>query len=91
MDENSAVSACVKALASYMRANPHACDTAEGIHRWWFGTEHEVAMDELQEALDWMKRCGVIEETVAADGRRRYRRLAGDALLGALLTQRRGD
>lgn len=84
MDDNNAASACVSSLADYLRANPLACDTAEGIRRWWFGTEHEVAMNELQDALEWMKRCGAIEEIVAADGRRRYRRLGDDAQLAAL-------
>lgn len=84
MDDDDAASACVSSLAGYLRANPQACDTAEGIRRWWFGTEHEVAMSELQDALEWMKRRGAIEEIVAVDGRRRYRRLADDAVLAVL-------
>ncbi|MEH6413450.1 hypothetical protein [Pseudomonas sp. CGJS7] len=84
MDEDCAASACVRGLAGYLRANPQACDTAEGIRRWWFDSEHEVEMEQLQDALDWMKRRGAIEEILAADGRRRYRRLADDALLASL-------
>ncbi|MBW8808059.1 MAG: hypothetical protein JF591_04350 [Lysobacter sp.] len=41
-------------------------------------------MNELHDALEWMKRCGAIEEIVAVDGRRRYRRLGDDAQLAAL-------
>lgn len=78
MDDDDAVSACVSSLAGYLRANPQACDTAEGIRRWWLRTEHEVAMSELQDALEWMQRRGAIEEIVAADGRRRYRRRGDD-------------
>lgn len=85
MDEDCAASACVRSLAGYLRANPQACDTAEGIRRWWFDSEHEVEMEQLLDALEWMKRRGVVEEILAADGRRRYRRLAGDARLQALI------
>ncbi|MGO1068747.1 hypothetical protein [Lysobacter sp. CA199] len=91
MDDDCAASACVRSLAGYLRANPQACDTAEGIRRWWFDSELEVDMEQLQDALDWMKRRGVIEESLAADGRRRYRRLAGDAQLAALLRAGRSD
>jgi hypothetical protein len=91
MEKNSRSQATLLALADYLGANPYACDTSEGILRWWLDERHETVMDELMEALGQMKRAGIVEEIVAADGRRRYRRIAGDGQLAALLAALRGD
>ncbi len=71
-------------LARYLRDNPEASDSAEGICRWWFADGMVVAADELDKALFWMKQSGLITETVAADGRVRYRRCCSDAQLDAV-------
>ncbi|WP_457353996.1 hypothetical protein [Roseateles sp. P5_D6] len=42
-------------------------------------------MEQLQTVLGWLQEQGVVEELRAADGRRRYRRIAGDAQLDDLL------
>ena len=76
--------AVVRILARYMRNHPHACDSPEGIRRWWFDDGVAVTADELDEALNWMKQHGSIDATVAADGRVRFRRRAGDAQLDAV-------
>jgi hypothetical protein len=44
-----------------------------------------VTMDQLASAIEWLLAQGVVEELLAADGRRRYRRIADDATLDALL------
>lgn len=75
----------VCALVSYVKANPLACDTADGICRWWLGPPR-VSQEKLLEALDWMKRRGLMEELIAADGRLRYRRSATDEQLQAAVT-----
>lgn len=71
----------VRILARYLRDNPNACDSAEGIHRWWLADGVVVTAGELEKALRWMKQTGLIEETVAADGRVRFRRSCDDAQL----------
>jgi Fe2+ or Zn2+ uptake regulation protein len=89
MDNNSGsraseqgVAAC---LLAYLLANPHACDTADGIRRWWLDGHEDVAMDELLRALERMTRAGLVEAVTAADGRRRYRRAGTDAAFAAWL------
>jgi hypothetical protein len=74
----------VRALARYLRANPLACDSLEGIGRWWLAA-HPVTPEELMRALGWMKEQGLVEELVAADGRLRYRRLGSEAMLDAAI------
>ena len=70
----------VCALAMYLRANPLACDSLEGISRWWLAA-HPATLEELVRALSWMKAQGIVEELVAADGRLRYRRRGPEARL----------
>jgi hypothetical protein len=91
MEKNARSQTTLRALASYLSANPHACDTSEGIFRWWLDERQEAVMDELMDALGQLKRAGIVEEIVAADGRRRYRRIADDAQLAAVLAALRGD
>ena len=85
MEKNSKSPTTVHALAVYLRANPHACDTSEGILRWWLDERHETVMDDLMDALGRMKQMGIVEEIAAADGRRRYRRIASDEQIAVLL------
>jgi len=74
----------VCALALYLRANPLACDSLEGIGRWWLAA-HAVSREELEHALAWMMEHGLVEEIAAADGRLRYRRCGADSLLQAAI------
>lgn len=71
-------------LAQYLIEHPQASDTVEGIARWWLA---EAVAEQwlLQRALDWMKTGSLVEETVAADGRRRYRRGVEVDVLRALV------
>ncbi|MFG6413330.1 hypothetical protein ACG02S_05400 [Roseateles sp. DC23W] len=76
----------VSHLSRYWRQHPDACDTAEGIARWWIDVEPQPVPATLVEgALGWMSACGVVEALQAADGRVRYRRVSTDAALGARL------
>ena len=75
--------ALVRTLARYMRDNPRACDSADGIRRWWIAEGYAVTADELEKALAWMKQRGLIDKVVAADGRVRFRRRGSDAQLDA--------
>ena len=74
----------VCALARYLRANPLACDSLDGISRWWLAA-HPVTPEELVEALSWMKEQGLVEELEAADGRLRYRRRGPEAMFQAMI------
>ncbi len=67
-----------QALVQYLCARPQASDTAEGIRLWWLDPAWEVTMEQLQIALDALRASGLIEESQAADGRRRYRRVGTD-------------
>lgn len=86
MGADREVRSIVTELARYLRANPHACDTAEGICRWWLGADL-AAMDTLSRALAWMIERGLMQEQVALDGRARYRRSATDAQLKRTIEQ----
>lgn len=78
MDEPDSSMKLVARLCRYLRENPQACDTPEGMARWWLGGD-TAAGRELQRALDWLERAGLIEPLRAVDGRTRYRRSAQDA------------
>ncbi|MCU7375489.1 hypothetical protein PEC18_32875 [Paucibacter sp. O1-1] len=76
----------VQHLARYLCAYPDACDSAEGIARWWGGAaEQGAAVGVVEAALQWMSACGVVETWQAADGRVLYRGARGDAHLQARL------
>lgn len=75
----------VRMLARYIRDKPYACDSAEGILRWWLPDGHNFNEEEIEMALDWMAENNLILQTVAADGRVRFSRVASDARLDAIL------
>jgi len=64
----------VQLLSRYLRDNPHACDTVEGIARWWLGPDAVLDTATLEAALRWLETYRLIEPLRAADGRVRYRR-----------------
>ena len=82
--------ALIRTLARYLRDNPRASDSAEGIRRWWLADGSAVTEEELDKALNWMTQHKLIVETVAADGRIRFRRLATDAQLDAVTCRGNG-
>lgn len=69
------VQAVVQALRRYIDDNPYACDSLDGIARWWLGGRYagprvEAAMAQLLEE-------GMVERLHATDGRVRWRRRGG--------------
>lgn len=74
----AAVSHVACRLARYLRANPLAGDTKEGIAQWWLGFA-SVPVDVVERALALLQEAGVLETVRAADGRVRYRRVSADA------------
>lgn len=71
----------VRCLSQYLSSHPMACDTPEGIRRWWLSREAPVPV--VQAALVLMQRCGVVQESRAVDGRIRFRRCAADQKEGS--------
>lgn len=78
MNTPGSVEHIVRAVSRYLRCNPLAADTLEGISQWWLPSI-TVAPDELEQAFARLERAGVVEATLAADGRVHYRR-AGPTL-----------
>jgi hypothetical protein len=66
--------AVVSALLDYLHSNPQACDTLDGIARWWLGGQWRQKTALVQDALNGLEELGVIERVEAGDGRVRYRR-----------------
>jgi hypothetical protein len=79
--------AVAQELVSYLLAHPGACDTADGILRWWFETENLVSSQSLKEALVSLVERGLLEASPAADGRVRFKRRADTAALRAFLNE----
>ena len=87
MDDNDRVAWMVSAIATYLRAHPHASDTASGIWQWWLPAEDLVSQKHLATALQFLVDQRLIEEIAAADGRLRYRRIGDDAALDAVIAK----
>jgi len=84
MDGDPQIPAIVAALAQYLRLHPFASDTADGILRWWLGSDF-ATMEELLMALDFLQRRHAVDVVTAADGRLRYRRAGSDRELDELI------
>ena len=80
------VMAVVQQLWRYLQNYPDACDTPEGIARWWFDGDSAVALDVVEAALSWMAAQGLVEALHAADGRTLYRGIKGPSDANALMT-----
>lgn len=74
----------VVALSRYLRLNPLASDTPEGITQWWLKSQ-ALSPRDLSRALERMVQAGVLEATRAADGQVRYRRTALNVQVDAQL------
>jgi len=77
------VSALARKLSRYLRDNPLACDSAEGIARWWLGADGPLDEAIVKRALEQLLAEGVVEVLHAGDGRVRYRRAQPGAPPGA--------
>ncbi|RVU46209.1 hypothetical protein [Rubrivivax rivuli] len=71
MPPKDEVETVIQALRRYTSDNPHACDTPDGIARWWLQGRHAGGLVAL--ALERMGAEGLLERRPAADGRVRYR------------------
>ncbi len=84
MNSAGSIDVIIRALSRYLRVNPLASDTLEGIAHWWLPSMI-VGADELELACRWLERAGVIEAARAADGRVHYRRPGLDSAIDARL------
>lgn len=76
----------VQQLSRYLRHHPKACDTAEGIARWWLSSARApVPLALVEAALDHLLALDLVQARRAADGRVRYRRNPADTTLDARL------
>ncbi len=77
--------AVAQELVGYLLTHPGACDTADGIARWWFEREDTVSVQEVKQTLEALVLQGLLEASSSVDGRVRYRRRADEAALKAFL------
>lgn len=64
----------VQQLSSHWVSSSTASDDLAGIHRWWLSESPHVTQDQVERALAWMVREGLIEARGTPDQRVRYRR-----------------
>ncbi|MFB9240328.1 hypothetical protein IV454_24115 [Massilia antarctica] len=74
MEPTSSEWRLVTKLSTYWYEHPLACDTAEGIRRWWLADGPDVPNDVVAAALAWMVTWNLVAASTAADGRIRFRR-----------------
>lgn len=82
MNAINPVDEIVRAVSLYLRLNPLASDTLQGITQWWLSS-HSFSQADLARALERMAQAGVVESTCAADGQVRYRRAGLNAAVDA--------
>ena len=68
-----------RTLSSYLRTNAQACDTADGIARWWMLPHIDVSEAEVLPLLDELREKGLVTRFSTLEGRWLYRRLSIDA------------
>jgi hypothetical protein len=83
-DPEESVFDVARRLARYVRANPLAGDTTEGITQWWLGLT-PASVERVERALASLQAIGLIEAVRALDGRVHYRRVSPDADTNARL------
>ena len=60
-------------ILRYLREHPAACDTLEGVVRWWVMAQQiNESVEMVQQALKELEMEGAIREEQAADGRALY-------------------
>ena len=74
-DEAGLVDAIVAALADHVKAHPHAADSADGVARWWLGSELAGATPkQIECALELMVARDELRHLRLMDGRLLYAR-----------------
>ena len=68
-----------RSLSRYLRANARACDTVDGIARWWMPAGFNVSETEVLLLLDELREKGLMTRFSTLEGRWLYRRSSIDA------------
>ncbi|MGH7619531.1 MAG: hypothetical protein ACREPM_20135 [Gemmatimonadaceae bacterium] len=84
MPDDAATTKLVRRLSRYLRDNPLASDTPEGIARWWLQMDWVTNGRHLDEAIARLMSSGCVEGVRGPDGRVRYRRVQADGVAGIL-------
>ena len=71
-DSQAKGNAWVEPIASYLRDHRHACDSAEGIARWWLNAP-VAEWPRIRCALEHMVSDGRLQRVTGRDGRVYYR------------------
>jgi Fe2+ or Zn2+ uptake regulation protein len=62
-----------KQVLKYLKENPQACDTLEGIARWWLLQQQvDDSVVAIHQALEELKKQGAISERKAPNGQTLY-------------------
>jgi hypothetical protein len=60
-------------IVAYLRENPYAGDSLEGISRWWLMRQRvSESVDAVREVLEHLRNKGCLYECSLADGRKVY-------------------
>ncbi len=65
----------IRRLAIYLRRNPLAGDTQEGVASWWLDV-NAGSLQLLESVLGWFVAEGILDAVDGGDGRVHYRRAA---------------
>jgi len=61
-------------ILDYLRQNPGAGDTLEGIARWWLGQARiDISMEQVHEALEELIHQGVVKTEILKGGNILYK------------------
>jgi len=67
------VEAVATAILAHLDAHPLAADSAEGVARWWLGTDGSgVTLEQVERALDLLVSRRVLRRLSLADGTHWY-------------------
>ncbi|MBI5196054.1 MAG: hypothetical protein HZA10_07000 [Nitrospirae bacterium] len=68
-----------KKIADYLRRNPDAGDTLEGVARWWVQCECiEESVEKVAAVLEILVQKGAVKKQDAGDGRPLYKFCKGE-------------
>ena len=74
MDEKKKQEKISRMIVNYLRKNPDAGDTLEGITKWWLELERiEISTDEIADVLESLVEKGVIRMRKVKNGANFYR------------------
>lgn len=70
------VTSTASAISRYLTSRPNACDTVEGIAKWWLVRQrYEDSLVTVQRALDYLESSGEIVKISVAGSKVMYRKV----------------